>query len=510
MDFVICYQVLLKLHLVGQFCMDLLAAVALTRNTVHIPTVKRIDDIDVPEGRCTDCEDIMQKVLSLICGVAPNLIFLRRGGDISPLMDAVENNSLAMVTTLLRLGVDVEAEDFEGRTALHYAANRGLSQQIAVLLSNGASALHQDHQGVTPIHLAALYGFTASLRLLYTASDLTVYFNQKYCVIFIITDPHHVIQDIATTVGYTAFLWSAYYGVDASLKTFISLNNNIDRKQVDNEGCTALHLAATQGHNKCVELLIKENWALEVSFLHWMILPSYLCYIFEFSKARNLQGATPLLLTAKTGRLETARVLVENGADTSARDLEGNTCIHLGAGTELPSKEFHSLLLMLSASELINARNLVGETALHIAVEADSYEHVVELVEFGASIKIRNKNGWDPFMYAIRYGCKNVIAFLLRNFPNVNCYSSATGYSTLSVALECGNTQLVLQLRSCGAKMPRQILYDAAVKIQRWYRKQTLIRKMCSVRKTSEKVRQVCVRLSSSMFDAGFDLRCTV
>lgn len=69
---------------------------------------------------------------------------------------------------------EFQEEDINCRTALHHAASRGISRQVAVLLAHGALPSHKDSQGATPLHFAAMRSFTSCVRLLYRANSLVV------------------------------------------------------------------------------------------------------------------------------------------------------------------------------------------------------------------------------------------------------------------------------------------------------------------------------------------------
>lgn len=47
-------------------------------------------------------------------------------------------------------------QDSEGRTALHFACDRGQAQAVELLLANGASLQKQDSDGQSPLHLAVI------------------------------------------------------------------------------------------------------------------------------------------------------------------------------------------------------------------------------------------------------------------------------------------------------------------------------------------------------------------
>ena len=88
--------------------------------------------------------------------------------------------------------------------------------------------------------------------------------------------------------------------------------------------------------------------------------------------ARLESGFTPLLLAARAGHLDAARVLIAAGADVNQRIAPSPEWRHLGFGAKLRP----------------------GATALHVAVENGNYELAAELLAAGA-----DPNAADPGGY---------------------------------------------------------------------------------------------------------------
>jgi ankyrin repeat protein len=78
-------------------------------------------------------------------------ILLERGaevGETAPL-EAAENGHEMVTTMLLQKGVNVNARDRDGRTALHLAADEGHEMVVRLLPGNGADVSAEDERGWT-------------------------------------------------------------------------------------------------------------------------------------------------------------------------------------------------------------------------------------------------------------------------------------------------------------------------------------------------------------------------
>ncbi|XP_005370373.1 B-cell lymphoma 3 protein [Microtus ochrogaster] len=91
------------------------------------------------------------------------LLLLERGADIdavdiksgrSPLIHAVENNSLSMVQLLLLHGANVNAQMYSGSSALHSASGRGLLPLVRTLVRSGADSGLKNCHNDTPLMVA--------------------------------------------------------------------------------------------------------------------------------------------------------------------------------------------------------------------------------------------------------------------------------------------------------------------------------------------------------------------
>lgn len=81
------------------------------------------------------------------------------GGFWTPLHYACDGKEdVALVTTLLRHGAEVDAADFHSRSPLHIASRQGFSRVVHALLKADADPNAGDEDGRTPVHYAASNG----------------------------------------------------------------------------------------------------------------------------------------------------------------------------------------------------------------------------------------------------------------------------------------------------------------------------------------------------------------
>ena len=74
------------------------------------------------------------------------------------LVRAVKDQDMATARDLIAAGADVNEQDSETMTALHWAAHWNDQELVDFLLSEGAEAEVSNRYGVTPLHEASLVG----------------------------------------------------------------------------------------------------------------------------------------------------------------------------------------------------------------------------------------------------------------------------------------------------------------------------------------------------------------
>ncbi|CAL5376525.1 unnamed protein product [Camellia sinensis] len=181
--------------------------------------------------------------------------------------------------------------------------------------------------------------------------------------------------------GQTALMQACQYGHWEVVQTLVLFKANIHRADYLNGG-TALHLAALNGHSRCIRLLITD-YIPSIPDI-WNILRKTSKNedsISEFNEGALLQiinkpadgGITALHMAALNGHIETVQLLLDLGASVSEITMEDGTTI-----------------------DLIGA----GSTPLHYAACGGNAQCCQILVAKGASLSAENGNGWTPLMVA--------------------------------------------------------------------------------------------------------------
>ncbi|XP_021179205.2 ankycorbin isoform X2 [Fundulus heteroclitus] len=201
------------------------------------------------------------------------------------LLTAVEHGEVDKVGSLLaKKGANAAKLDGEGKSALHVAAARGLTECLAVILAHGADVSVTDAAGFTPLHLAAKNNHLECCRRLI----------QSKCPV-----------EAVDSSGKTALHHAAAGGNIKIVQLLCELKNPINQKDAD--GLTALMLSAKHSHSEVCSMLLDCG--------------------AEINTPDNC-GRTALMLAAESNAVAVVEVLAQRGADLSAVDSEGHDVVH--------------------------------------------------------------------------------------------------------------------------------------------------------------------------------------
>ncbi len=155
------------------------------------------------------------------------------------LIDAASKDDLARFSQLLQTpGINVNAADSDGKTALFIAAWKGNTEIVRLLLDTPGIDIntHRAETGDTPLIAAAKKGHTEIVRQLPNKPGIEI--NASSFV----------------PPGTTALMWAAFFGRTEAAQVLINKGANINARA--GNGQTALMEAARTGRKPIAELLL--------------------------------------------------------------------------------------------------------------------------------------------------------------------------------------------------------------------------------------------------------------
>jgi len=262
------------------------------------------------------------------------------GGDVTELMKAVSRGDASHVGALLGGGVDVNAKDAFGNTALIFAAVGGHLEVAKTLLARGADAQAQNQVGLNASAGASNRGHEQIVQLLAAFSEGGLPEGTK----------------AATGVGpeeaARLLLRAARDGEGDSVNELLAGGADVNARTGD--GWTALMLATVKGHRGVFRSLIENGADLN---------------------ARNDKEWTALHLAVSVGDAEIISLLLSGGAEINAADDAGATPLMLAAS----ERNVESVRTLLASGADAQISNRQGETALSVAAQR-GYSDLVELL----------------------------------------------------------------------------------------------------------------------------------
>ncbi|XP_054476627.1 protein fem-1 homolog B [Anoplopoma fimbria] len=169
------------------------------------------------------------------------------------------------------------------------------------------------------------------------------------------------------------------------------------------------------------------------------------------------QRSTPLIIAARNGHDKVVRLLVDHyRVDTEQTGtvrfdgyvIDGATALWCAAG----AGHFEVVRLLLSHRANVNHTTITNSTPLRAACFDGRLDIVHYLVEHNADIRITNKYNNTCLMIAAYKGHADVVKFLLEQGadPNATAHCGATA---LHFAAEAGHLEIVKELVRCRARM---------------------------------------------------------
>lgn len=216
----------------------------------------------------------------------------------------------------------------------------------------------------------------------------------------------------------------------------------------DDEGFTALHIAALSGNTPIVVLLLNHGADIEakdrvngLTPLHFAGNPQVASLLISHGaniEAVGLAGETPLYMALWEGHPDVVSLLCSN-----KKDLD----IHEASALGEPERVTE---LLEANPALVNHKGRQGRTPLHDAVRLGQKDVVELLIDRGADMTATDGMGWTPLYNVLDTGHIDVASLLLARGASPNARDSK-GQTPLHLAAATGDHQFASILLSKGA-----------------------------------------------------------
>lgn len=323
------------------------------------------------------------------------------------LLDAVRHGRIAAADALLRQGANIEARDESGFTSLDLALNQPTAGMLKFLLDKGANVESKGQDGQTVLVNVAREG----------RSDFVAALVPR------VSDPEERKEAL-----FEAIRGGAIPVIEIDVPQGANAPMPVVRAQ-----------AEPSPSAKVVAMLLHSGVPLEAK--------------------EEDAGDTPLITAAEYGNTDVVKLLLDKGADVTARDNAGMTAL-VAAGCECPIIDmpatYDSLKLLLEHGADIEAKSGDGTTALLAAAGWGRTENVELLLDGGAKIEEKDKDGNTALLIASKgsgYPTSDTVKFLLDRKANIEA-KNHHGQTPLMLAASGGSseaTEIVKLLLDGGA-----------------------------------------------------------
>ncbi|GMF64109.1 unnamed protein product [Phytophthora fragariaefolia] len=319
------------------------------------------------EGRL----EMVQQLLHLGAGEV-HLGGGRRKYARTPLHEAAINGHLDVCRLLVDFGLLVDCHTTRARTPLLYAV-KGNHVELAryLVMEAGANVNEQNEMGVTAVYIACQDGLEDMVKFLVLEAKADV--NLSNCT-------NHAPLHEAVAGGFTAV-------VDFMLR------NGADKYVVDKMGVTVWHEAAGNGSVEMLELLVQHDVSLHPNGME---------------QVDKVMARHPFHYAAVEGKADFVRALLEKQlVDVDFVDIDGCTALYYAAANG--HVDVLQVLLRFGGDpNIVSTRR----SPLHCAVEWHRVDCVKLMLQHGAALNAKDKNGLTPSEAAAQKGFSDLVTLL--------------------------------------------------------------------------------------------------
>ena len=371
--------------------------------------------------------DSAKKLLSVIPKQSPEAARSALGGmslEYTPeaFVRSADTGDLTAIKLFLNAGMNPNATDDEGSTALMHAAYKDHASVVGALLGAGAD-VNQRNGHQTALLSAASGGHIDILRVLLGKGPDPDVINEAFVeavrmrhreIVRLLADRGADVKKVGS-FAMVVLAEDGWGDEEVSDTIELLLDLGADPNGKDKEGWTALMQAADSGYPSAVRLLLDRGadinakcacpwvqdggWTalmLATEFRRPEVVETLLGKSADVNQ-RNNRGETALILAAYNGDQGIFKAVLDRGADVNVRSHDGRTALMgVAAGTSWPDGVIDhpdAVLALLTKGADVNAQDVHGRTALMLAAQSGSTSVVRNLLQARAHVNERDVYG---------------------------------------------------------------------------------------------------------------------
>ena len=374
--------------------------------------------------------------------------------DIGGLYQAIKHNNIKAVKFFIENNAHVEIATFDGTTPLVLAIEENKPKIVELLIKEGKANIYGVYAKETekyPIYCAVKNKNLNMIKILLNNNfDLK---RESYILSYAMENSDenivkYLVENGADMYSYEiTALYQAVLNLNPKLvEYFLDKGASIEKAGgTDVYGNIMMAAAGSKFNNSNdkspVDLTLLEKSAENSAKITEMLIGKADKNIINDS----LEGKTPLIIAVGNSYIDTAKILIENGANINAVDIEGWSALSYAINNG-----------DIEIAKLLLENKVKIKDELLIAIKSPIVESRINmmklLIDNKANINYTDENGFNPLNIAIESGDMELTKFLITNGANVNSLMQ-DGVSLIGYAIAQNNMDLLQMLIENGANV---------------------------------------------------------
>ena len=374
--------------------------------------------------------------------------------DIGGLYQAIKHNNIKAVKFFIENNANVEIATFDGTTPLVLAIEENKPKIVELLIKEGKANIYGVYAKETekyPIYCAVKNKNLNMIKILLNNNfDLK---RESYILSYAMENSDenivkYLVENGADMYSYEiTALYQAVLNLNPKLvEYFLDKGASIEKAGgTDVYGNIMMAAAGSKFNNSNdkspVDLTLLEKSAENSAKITEMLIGKADKNIINDS----LEGKTPLIIAVGNSYIDTAKILIENGANINAVDFEGWSALSYAVN----NGDIEIAKLLLENKAKIKDELLI---AIKSPIVESSINIMKLLIDNKANINYTDENGFTPLNITIESGDMELTKFLITNGANVNSLMQ-DGVSLIGYAIAQNNMDLLQILIENGANV---------------------------------------------------------